>query len=57
VSSTRFAKRPEPAAFQAPAYEVLRSNKEVQAMPTWLWVLIIVLVILALFGGVGYRRW
>jgi hypothetical protein len=26
-------------------------------MPTWLWVLIIVLVVLALFGGVGvYRR-
>jgi hypothetical protein len=33
------------------------ANKEVPAMPTWLWVLIIVLVILALFGGVGYRRW
>jgi hypothetical protein len=26
-------------------------------MPTWLWVLIIVLIVLALFGGVGYRRW
>jgi hypothetical protein len=31
-------------------------GKEV-TMPTWLWVLIIVLVVLALFGGVGYRRW
>jgi hypothetical protein len=31
-------------------------RKEVP-MPTWLWVLIIVLVVLALFGGVGvYRR-
>ncbi len=26
------------------------------AMPTWLLVLIIVLVVLALFGGVGYGR-
>jgi LPXTG-motif cell wall-anchored protein len=25
-------------------------------MPTWLLILIIVLVVLALFGGVGYRR-
>jgi len=25
-------------------------------MPTWLWVLIIVLIVLALFGGVGYSR-
>jgi len=25
-------------------------------MPTWLLVLIIVLVVLALFGGVGYSR-
>jgi len=25
-------------------------------MPTWLLVLIIVLVVLALFGGVGYGR-
>jgi hypothetical protein len=33
-----------------------RRTKEVQ-MPTWLLVLIIVLVILALFGGIGYRRW
>jgi hypothetical protein len=33
------------------------ANKEVHAMPTWLWVLIIVLVVLALFGGVGYRSW
>jgi len=24
---------------------------------TWLWILIIVLVVLALFGGFGYRRW
>jgi hypothetical protein len=26
------------------------------AMPTWLLVLIVVLVVLALFGGVGYYR-
>jgi len=25
-------------------------------MPTWAWVLIIVLVVLLLFGGVGYGR-
>jgi len=25
-------------------------------MPTWLWILIIVLLVLALFGGVGYGR-
>jgi hypothetical protein len=29
----------------------------VNPLPTWLWVLIVVLVVLALFGGVGYRRW
>jgi hypothetical protein len=28
----------------------------VTQMPTWLLVLIIVLVVLALFGGVGYGR-
>jgi flagellar basal body-associated protein FliL len=32
-----------------------RNGGEIVA--TWLWVLIIVLVVLALFGGVGYRRW
>jgi hypothetical protein len=26
-------------------------------MATWLWILIIVLVVLALFGGLGYRRY
>jgi len=26
-------------------------------MATWLLILIIVIVILALFGGIGYRRW
>jgi len=26
------------------------------AMPTWLWVLIVILVVLALFGGFGYSR-
>jgi hypothetical protein len=25
-------------------------------MPTWLWVLIIVLLVLLLFGGIGYGR-
>jgi putative exporter of polyketide antibiotics len=25
-------------------------------MPTWLWVLLIVLLVLILFGGIGYRR-
>jgi len=25
-------------------------------MPTWLWVLIVVLLVLALFGGFGYSR-
>jgi hypothetical protein len=31
-------------------------EQEVAEMPTWLLVLIIVLVVLALFGGVGYGR-
>ena len=31
-------------------------RQEVRRMPTWLLVLIIVLVVLALFGGVGYGR-
>ena len=31
-------------------------GEEVAEMPTWLLVLIIVLVVLALFGGVGYGR-
>jgi len=26
-------------------------------MPTWLWIVIIVLVVLALFGGLGRGRW
>jgi len=26
------------------------------AMPLWAWILIIVLIVLVLFGGVGYRR-
>jgi flagellar basal body-associated protein FliL len=26
-------------------------------MATWLWVLIIVLLVVLLFGGVGYGRW
>jgi hypothetical protein len=34
----------------------LRHPKEVR-MATWLLILIIVIVILALFGGIGYRRW
>jgi len=25
-------------------------------MPTWLWVLLVVLLVLALFGGFGYSR-
>jgi flagellar basal body-associated protein FliL len=25
-------------------------------MPAWLWILIIVLLVIALFGGVGYSR-
>jgi hypothetical protein len=25
-------------------------------MPTWLWVLLIILLVLVLFGGVGYGR-
>ena len=25
-------------------------------MPTWLWILLIVLLVLALTGGIGYRR-
>jgi hypothetical protein len=29
---------------------------EVRQMPMWLWVLIIVLLVLALFGGFGYSR-
>jgi hypothetical protein len=35
---------------------VSRTEEGVQAMPMWLLVLIIVLVVLALFGGVGYGR-
>ena len=33
-----------------------QSLGEEAQMPTWLWVLILVLVVLALFGGVGYSR-
>lgn len=29
---------------------------EVKQMPTWAWVLIIVLIAVALFGGFGYSR-
>ena len=32
------------------------SEKEVAGMPTWAWILIIVLLVLLVTGGVGYRR-
>jgi hypothetical protein len=31
-------------------------NKEVEGMPGWLWILLIVLIVLFLFGGFGYAR-
>jgi hypothetical protein len=34
----------------------VHSRKGGEQMPTWVWVLIIVLIVLALFGGVGYGR-
>jgi hypothetical protein len=42
--------------FPTSPQRVWRHPKEVH-MATWLLILIIVLVILALFGGIGYRRW
>jgi flagellar basal body-associated protein FliL len=27
-----------------------------RTMPTWVWILLIVLLVLVLFGGVGYGR-
>jgi hypothetical protein len=32
------------------------SGPEVNQMPTWAWVLIIVLLVLLVFGGFGYSR-
>ncbi len=31
-------------------------SQEVNKMPTWFWVLLVVLLVLALFGGYGYNR-
>jgi type VI protein secretion system component VasF len=30
--------------------------REERRMPTWVWILLIVLLVLVLFGGVGYGR-
>lgn len=35
---------------------IRRRDEEDRNMPTWLLVLIVVLVVLALFGGFGYSR-
>jgi hypothetical protein len=35
---------------------VFPSKEKVTTVATWFWVLLVVLAILALFGGVGYRR-
>jgi type VI protein secretion system component VasF len=33
-----------------------RANRKGGHMPTWVWILLIVLLVLVLFGGVGYGR-
>jgi flagellar basal body-associated protein FliL len=32
------------------------ANGKEEHMPTWVWILLIVLLVLVLFGGVGYGR-
>jgi hypothetical protein len=34
----------------------LSSQRKGGDMPTWVWILLIVLLVLVLFGGVGYGR-
>jgi hypothetical protein len=35
----------------------MRDRQEgVKSMPTWAWVLLIILLVLVVFGGVGYGR-
>ena len=39
-----------------PGTTFLNPTKEVTAMPVWAWVLLIILLVLLVTGGVGYRR-
>lgn len=40
----------------SPGTTFLNPTKEVTAMPVWAWVLLIILLVLLVTGGVGYRR-
>jgi hypothetical protein len=44
VSSSGYIRHVEPTA------------RRIVHMPTWVWILLIVLLVLVLFGGVGYGR-
>ena len=41
---------------RAAIYPLSANGKEDFHMPTWVWILLIVLLVLVLFGGVGYGR-
>jgi hypothetical protein len=41
---------------EAAIYALSANGKEDFHMPTWVWILLIVLLVLVLFGGVGYGR-
>jgi hypothetical protein len=52
---------PAPSPFGGGLEEAASGNPQAVygergSMPTWLWVLIIILLVLLLFGGVGYGR-
>lgn len=38
------------------AIEAVRRRREVRTVAAWVWILLIVLIVLLLFGGVGYSR-
>ena len=48
--------RPAPAC-AATTNRTDRNGKEVKRMAGWLWILIVLFIVLALYGGAGYSRW
>ena len=61
-TAARKTRRPErvsrfvPVSFRHLRGIDVSTQRRWMRVPTWLWILIIVLVVLALFGGVGYTR-
>jgi hypothetical protein len=59
VSATRALTYASPPFRGGPRREQLVNEttvEEVTYMPAWVWVLLLVLLVIALFGGVGFYR-